>query len=144
MLEDTVRDSLLLTLAEYYENNPREFCRIPKTDLASALFRETVAELRNEGYVEEEVRGVIRFTDRAPQWLDFEHAFNQAYPGSHEVLTKAGRATNQYWPAESLPNVVTIGAGLEVFAVPALVMVSRPLAVHVARKHASQSHACAG
>src|SRR5207237_4041611 len=85
-----------------------------------------------------------RTTGRAPQWLDFEHAFNQAYPGSHEVLTKAGRATNQYWPAESLPNVVTIGAGLEVFAVPALVMVSRPLAVHVARKHASQSHACAG
>jgi len=64
MLEDTVRDSLLLTLAEYYENNPREFCRIPKGDLASALFRETVAELRNEGYVEEEVRGVIRFTQR--------------------------------------------------------------------------------
>jgi hypothetical protein len=64
MLEDTVRDSLLLTLAEYYENNPQEFCRIPKSDLASALLRETVAELRNEGYVEEEIRGVIRFTDR--------------------------------------------------------------------------------
>jgi hypothetical protein len=64
MLENAVRDSLLLTLAEYYENNPGNFCRIPKPDLASALLRETVAELRNEGYVEEEVRGVIRFTER--------------------------------------------------------------------------------
>jgi hypothetical protein len=64
MLEDAVRDGLLLTLAEHYENNPREFCRIPRNDLASALFREAVAGLRNEGYVEEEIRGVIRFTER--------------------------------------------------------------------------------
>ena len=32
--------------------------------VASAEARQTVSELRNEGYVEEEIRGVIRLTPR--------------------------------------------------------------------------------
>ncbi len=64
MPADAVRKGLLLALAEHYERDPREFWQISSNDLASAFIREMVAELRNEGYLEEEVRGVIRFTSR--------------------------------------------------------------------------------
>ncbi|HEY1272591.1 MAG TPA: hypothetical protein VGF08_11425 [Terriglobales bacterium] len=64
MLEYAVRDNLLCALAEHYEKNPHEFWQISKHELASAFLRESVAELRNEGYVEEAVRGVVRFTQR--------------------------------------------------------------------------------
>jgi len=37
---------------------------LSKETVDSALAREIVAELRNEGYVEEEIRGVIRLTPR--------------------------------------------------------------------------------
>jgi hypothetical protein len=64
MLETAIRDSLLLGLANSYEENPDRFLQLPQQTLASALAREIVANLRNEGYIEEEVRGVIRFTTR--------------------------------------------------------------------------------
>jgi hypothetical protein len=67
MLEGTIRDSLLLTLAEHYEKDPGEFWHVSQSDLASAYIRVTVAELRNEGYVEEKVRGEIRLTARGYQ-----------------------------------------------------------------------------
>lgn len=62
-----IPENLLFTLAEHYEKDPGEFCRVSKDDLASSLVRQTMAELRNEGYLEEEVRGVIRFTRRGYQ-----------------------------------------------------------------------------
>ena len=64
MLENAIRESLLSGLAEQYEEDPGQFVELPKQTLASAMAREIVANLRNEGYVEEEVRGVIRFTER--------------------------------------------------------------------------------
>ena len=64
MLENAIRESLLCGLAEQYEEDPAQFVELPKQTLASAMAREIVANLRNEGYVEEEVRGVIRFTER--------------------------------------------------------------------------------
>jgi len=64
MLENAIRESLLSGLAERYEEDPGQFLELPKQTLASAMAREIVATLRNEGYVEEEVRGVIRFTER--------------------------------------------------------------------------------
>jgi hypothetical protein len=63
MLENAIRESLLSGLAERYEEDPGQFLELPKQTLASAMAREIVATLRNEGYVEE-VRGVIRFTER--------------------------------------------------------------------------------
>ena len=67
MPEDALRDSLLSTLARYYETHPNQFWQAPYHDLANAAVREMMAELRNEGYAEEEVRGVIRFTRRGYQ-----------------------------------------------------------------------------
>jgi Mn-dependent DtxR family transcriptional regulator len=40
---------------------------LPQPTVASSAARQTVAELRNEGYVEEEIRGVIRLTARGYQ-----------------------------------------------------------------------------
>jgi Mn-dependent DtxR family transcriptional regulator len=51
MPEQFIRDGLLVALAARYT-------------LDSAVAREVIAQLRNEGYVEEQVRGVIRFTPR--------------------------------------------------------------------------------
>lgn len=64
MLENALRDGLIFDLAERYEENPGEFVQLPQPTMASAVTRQMLAELRNEGYVEEEVRGVIRLTTR--------------------------------------------------------------------------------
>jgi hypothetical protein len=64
MLENAFRDGLILDLAEHYEENPGQFVQLPQPTMASAVTRQMVAELRNEGYVEEEVRGVVRLTPR--------------------------------------------------------------------------------
>ncbi len=44
--------------------DPRHFLSLSRQTVDSALAREIVAELRNEGHVEEEVRGTIRLTPR--------------------------------------------------------------------------------
>jgi hypothetical protein len=51
-------------LAERYRENPTGFLSLSKDAMDSALGREIVAELRNEGHIEEEVRGTIRLTPR--------------------------------------------------------------------------------
>jgi len=58
------REELLLTLAEGYEYDPGQFVTLSKQTVDSCFAREIVAELRNEGYIEEQVRGVIRLTPR--------------------------------------------------------------------------------
>jgi hypothetical protein len=67
MLENAFRDGLILDLAEHYEENPGQFVQLPQPTMASAVTRQMVAELRNEGYVEEEIRGVVRLTPRGYQ-----------------------------------------------------------------------------
>jgi Mn-dependent DtxR family transcriptional regulator len=62
MLEAATRENLLLALADYYEEDPRKFFQLSEKSLGSAFVRQMVAELRNDGYVEEEVRGVIKLT----------------------------------------------------------------------------------
>jgi len=64
LLDNAFTDDLIHRLAESYEENPSEFVHLPQPTVASAAARQTVSELRNEGYVEEEVRGVIRLTPR--------------------------------------------------------------------------------
>jgi hypothetical protein len=61
---DLIREGLLFTLAAAYEEDPYRFVTLSKQTVDSSLAREVVAELRNEGYVEEQVRGVIRLTAR--------------------------------------------------------------------------------
>ena len=64
MQRDLVRDGIRFKLAERYRENPAGFLSLSKEAIDSALGREIVAELRNEGHVEEEVRGTIRLTPR--------------------------------------------------------------------------------
>ena len=64
MHRELIREGLLVTLAGRYKEDPVQFVTLSKPTLDSAVAREAVAELRNEGYVEEQVRGVIRLTPR--------------------------------------------------------------------------------
>jgi hypothetical protein len=57
-----ILDGLLVVLAKRYVWDPTEFITLSRQFLDSALAREVVAQLRNEGYLEEKVRGTIRLT----------------------------------------------------------------------------------
>jgi hypothetical protein len=64
MYLQSVRDGLLVTLALRYEEDPSQFVILSKQTIDSSSARVAVAELRNAGFVEEQVRGVIRLTSR--------------------------------------------------------------------------------
>ncbi len=61
---ELIRDGLLISLVERYESSPELYLTLSKQTVDSSLAREAVAELRNEGFVEEKIRGVIRLTER--------------------------------------------------------------------------------
>jgi hypothetical protein len=62
MYQEMVQNELLVTLTHSYEEDPEQFVTMPKPVLDSSLARMAMAELRNQGYVEEQMRGVIRLT----------------------------------------------------------------------------------
>ena len=64
MQPQSIDTELFLSLAQHYEHDPGEFVRLPQQTVDSSFARVAVAELRNEGYVEEQVRGVVRLTLR--------------------------------------------------------------------------------
>lgn len=64
MQRELVRDGLLFTLAQRYREDPRHFLSLSRQTINSVFTREIVAQLRNEGHIEEEVRGTIRLTPR--------------------------------------------------------------------------------
>jgi hypothetical protein len=64
MQQEPIQNDLLVTLLGCYEENPEQFLTLPKQTVDSSSARVMVAELRNEGIVEEQVRGVIRLTPR--------------------------------------------------------------------------------
>lgn len=59
-----IKNGLLVTLALDYEKNPQQFVTLSRPTVDSSWARVAVAELRNEGLVDEEIRGVIRLTAR--------------------------------------------------------------------------------
>lgn len=63
-MQAPIENELILTLAQHYEHDPGEFVKLPQQTVDSSFARIAVAELRNEGYVEEQVRGVVRLTLR--------------------------------------------------------------------------------
>jgi hypothetical protein len=65
----SIRDGLLAALTECYEADTAQFVSLPKQIVDSSSAREVIADLRNEGYVEEQERGVIRFTRRGYESL---------------------------------------------------------------------------
>jgi Mn-dependent DtxR family transcriptional regulator len=76
MHRESIRDWLLITLATRYEEDPQQFVTLSKRTLDSSLARGMVAELRNEGYVQEQVRGVIRMTPRGYMEYRSESSLN--------------------------------------------------------------------
>lgn len=64
MRPESIQRDLLVTLAHHYERNPAQFVTLPQQTVDCSDARVAVAELRNEGYVEEQIRGVVRLTAR--------------------------------------------------------------------------------
>jgi|SRR5689334_811525 hypothetical protein len=62
MPEQNIHYGLLGTLVRRYEQDCAQFLILPKETLDSSFARLAIAELRNLGLVEEQVRGVIRLT----------------------------------------------------------------------------------
>jgi hypothetical protein len=62
MSEQNMRNGLLATLALRYEQDRDQFVILSKQTVDSSSVRLAIAELRNQGLVEEQVRGVIRLT----------------------------------------------------------------------------------
>jgi len=62
MDETLIRDGLLVMLTEGYEANPGRFLTLPQQIMDSSFARVAIADLRNDGYVEEQMRGVVRLT----------------------------------------------------------------------------------
>lgn len=62
MPDEDIRNDVLVALVRSYEQNRNEFMVLPKQTLDSSSTRLVIAELRNQGTVEEQVRGVIRLT----------------------------------------------------------------------------------
>lgn len=84
MQRELIREGLLFTLAASYEEDPHEFVTLSRQTVDSSLAREVVAELRNDGYVEEQVRGVIRLTPRG-----YELHKNKPLPYTYRNLGEA-------------------------------------------------------
>ncbi len=57
MNEKVIRDSLLVMLAQHYEDDSSQFLSLSSGVLASAPAQEPISGLRNEGYVEEQRQG---------------------------------------------------------------------------------------
>ena len=64
MMQETVGHGVLDALAHSYEDDPDRFVSLPKPMIDSSMARMALAELRNCGYLEEQMRGVVRFTPR--------------------------------------------------------------------------------
>jgi hypothetical protein len=62
MLAQDIRDGILVALVLRYEQDRNQFVTLSKKTVDSSYARLAIAELRNEGLVEEQVRGVIRLT----------------------------------------------------------------------------------
>jgi len=62
MSVQNIRDGILVTLVLRYEQDPDQFITLYKHTVDSSSARLAIADLRNEGLVEEQIRGVIRLT----------------------------------------------------------------------------------
>jgi hypothetical protein len=62
MAAQGISGSLLVTLVLRYEQDRNQFLILSKQTVDSSSARLAIAGLRNEGLVEEQVRGVIRLT----------------------------------------------------------------------------------
>jgi hypothetical protein len=59
---EVIRMRLVVALLEHSKREPNEFIELRKHAVDSSLVRQIIADLRIEGHVEEQMRGVIRLT----------------------------------------------------------------------------------
>lgn len=62
MSEQEIKNELLLMLIFRYEQQRDQYLTLSKQTIDCSAARLAISELRNEGLVEEQVRGVIRLT----------------------------------------------------------------------------------
>lgn len=62
MSEQEIRNELLMMLVFRYERQRDQYLTLSKQTIDCSSARLAISELRNEGLVEEQVRGVIRLT----------------------------------------------------------------------------------
>ncbi len=60
----TMESQLIVALAEGYERDPRNYITLSKETVDSSEARVIVADMRNHGYLDEQMRGVVRLTLR--------------------------------------------------------------------------------
>jgi hypothetical protein len=73
MDEKSVRSELLAALMKRYAEDSQEFVVIPPALMETRHARFTLSELRNEGYVEEQARGMVRLKPRGFLMCQKEH-----------------------------------------------------------------------
>jgi hypothetical protein len=76
MHQQTIDNDIFVALIQHYEHDPGEYVELPRRAVDSSASRIAVAELRNEGYIDEQVRGVVRLTRRG--YLVFRNQPNSA------------------------------------------------------------------
>ena len=67
----SMENELLSTLATHYEKDPFGYITLPKQTVDSGEARLLIADMRNRGFVDENMRGVIRLTVRG--YEQFRH-----------------------------------------------------------------------
>jgi hypothetical protein len=65
----TIENQLMVTLAEGFEKDPRGYVTLSKETVDSSEARFIVADMRNQGYIDERVRGVVRLTLRGYEFF---------------------------------------------------------------------------
>jgi hypothetical protein len=65
----TIENQLMITLAEGFERDPRGYLTLSKETVDSSEARFIVADMRNQGYIDEKVRGVVRLTLRGYEFF---------------------------------------------------------------------------
>ena len=78
MDQQSIEWELLMLLTEHYEEDYRRFVVLPPPLMETYRVRAAVAELRNEHYLEEQIRGVVRLSPRGylmcqKELLGFDH-----------------------------------------------------------------------
>ena len=103
MPQASIQTELFVTLVQRYEQDPREFVTLPQQTVDSSVARIAVAELRNEGYVEEQIRGVVRLTPRGYQVYQFQIAPIPSEP-TIRLADASPNSTFGYYPRSQVED----------------------------------------
>ncbi len=69
----SVRVEILSELSKQFERDSHQFVAIPLPMMQMCATRAALAELRNDGYIEEQVRGVVRLRPHGYMMFHKQH-----------------------------------------------------------------------